>query len=263
MFPIITYHAIGDQPSPLFTPPSLFEAQLTALASAGYKTISLAEMVSYLKDGAPLPHKCIVLTFDDGYLSVYSEAWPRLMAFGYTATVLLVTDYIGRDNQWPGQLSSVPVKPLMDWSQVAKMADQGCEFAPHTRTHQPLPLLEAAEIEAELIESQAAVQTHTGQTARIFAQPYGASNDQVDQIVRRHFDGAVSTRLGVVQQDDDLFDLARIDAFYWSPKLIPHMHKPLFRHYLRFRQTLRNLRRRYQADWQSDNIDVSDQQNRG
>lgn len=252
MIPIITYHAIGDDPSPLFTPPSTFEAQLASLAAAGYQTLPLAAVVDWLKGGSSPPAKSIALTFDDGYLSVYTEAWPRLKEYGFSATVFLVTDYCGRDNQWPGQPNSVPTRPLMNWSQVREMAGRGWEFAPHSRTHRPLPTLTPAEIEADILASQSAVRAQTGQEARLFAQPYGASSAQVNHIVRRHFDGAASTRLGLVQPGDDPYSLARIDAFYWSPALIPHMHTPLFRHYLRLRQALRTLRRRYQPDWQTD-----------
>jgi len=254
MIPIITYHAIGDFPSPLFTKASVFEAQLAALAEAGYQTVSLTAVINWLNGDQQLPEKSIVLTFDDGYQSVYTEAWPRLKAYGFTATVFLITDYCGQDNQWPGQSASTPKQPLMSWAQAKEMAEEGCEFGAHTCTHQPLPLLTTSQIEAEIAGSQSVVREQTGQSVRIFAQPYGASNAIVDGIVKQHFDGAVSTRLGMVAQRDDPYILARIDAFYWNPSLIPRMQNPLFKLYLNLRQTLRTIRRLVRPDWQSTSI---------
>lgn len=250
MIPIITYHSLGSSPSPVYTPVEVFEAQMEALALAGYRTVSMSAVVNWLKGGPEPDVNSIVLSFDDGYHSVYSEAWPRLKAFGFSAIVFLVTGYCGRDNQWPGQLPGVPIEPLMNWPQIAELAAEGVEFGAHTLTHRPLPVLTPEQAEEEIATSKAAVSAHTGQVASIFAFPYGARDAAIDEIVKRHFDGAVSTKLGFVQRGNNPYKLARIDAFYLKPGFVPHMQKPAFHRYLRFRQGLRNVRRRFSSDWQ-------------
>ena len=114
--PIITYHAIGDVPSPLWTTIETFEAHLAAFANCGYRTTSLANLLNLLRQGEPLPEDTIVITFDDGYESVYQHARSRLKHYGFTATVFLITDRCGLTNQWHGQPSSVPVENLLSWS---------------------------------------------------------------------------------------------------------------------------------------------------
>lgn len=248
--PVITFHAIGEAASPLFTPPALFEATLAQLAAAGYRTVALQRVLHWLRTGADLPDKAVVLAFDDGYRSVYSEAWPRLAAYGFSATVFLVTDYCGRDNQWPGQPAHAPRMPLLSWDEAGKLAAAGWELGAHTRTHPPLSLLDAARVEAEVVGSQAAIQARTGQSAAVFAYPYGARNPMVEAIVAQHCAGAVSTDMGVVAATAKPYRLARIDAYYWRPDRVAALDSPRFRGYLRLRDALRKLRRRFITDWQ-------------
>src|SRR5579863_638033 len=114
MIPIVTYHAIGSGPRPLWVPVKEFEAHLDAFRKAGYATISMTCLIDCLRKDE-LPANALVITFDDGYEGVYSLAWPRLRAAGLGATVFLISDYCGRTNQWPGQSSDVPKAPLLQW----------------------------------------------------------------------------------------------------------------------------------------------------
>jgi len=250
MVPILTYHAIGDHQSPLFTSTAMFEAQLSSLAAAGYETISLPDVINWLNGEGEIPKRSVVLTFDDGYASICQTAWPMLKSFGFGATIFLVTGFTGKDNQWPGQPKSVPVLPLMSWSDVSEMSAEGCLFEAHTRSHPPLSRLNRAQIADELAVSRLAIEDNTGRRSHTFAYPYGDRGREVEDLVRQQFDGAVTTRLGVVTSADDPYDLPRIDAFYLQPKLIPMLHTGRFRTYLRVRQGLRWMRRIVKPDWQ-------------
>jgi peptidoglycan/xylan/chitin deacetylase (PgdA/CDA1 family) len=248
--PVITYHGLDDHPSPLFVSPHQFELHLKALADAGRKTLLAGQVLDLLRRNEPLPAEAVVITFDDGYESVFREAWPRLRAFGFTATVFLVTDYCGRDNRWPGQPASVPIRPLLSWTQVGALSVEGCEFGAHTRTHPALVSLPLSQALTEILESQVAISERIGQKARVFAYPYGAANSDLRQIVRDHFDGALGTRLGMVQGHSDRYDLERIDAYYLTPGWIQTLNTSGFRLYLYIRRILRSTRRLISRDWQ-------------
>ena len=247
--PILTYHALGDNRSPLFTSPARFESHLASLAQSGYRTITLRELAGHLRVGTLPPGKRCVLTFDDGYLSVYRDAWPILDAYGFKATIFLVTAFCGRDNQWPGQHPAVPRRRLMDWDQVLALAAEGNELGVHSCTHPPLPLLSTAQVEEEILLSQAELQTHTGQPAPIFAAPYGAVDERVEALIRRHFEAAVTTRMGTVSARDDPYDLPRIDAHYWQEEWAEKIDTGTLQRRLRLRQLLRALRRRFRKEW--------------
>ena len=40
--------------------------------------MALAEIIDRLQDGQPLPDRTVAITIDDAYLSVYTEALPRI-----------------------------------------------------------------------------------------------------------------------------------------------------------------------------------------
>ncbi|MDQ2870708.1 MAG: polysaccharide deacetylase family protein [Acidobacteriota bacterium] len=247
--PVLTYHAVGEGPRPLFTPARLFEAHLTALENAGLRTISLSAVVDALAGGEAAPERSVAVTFDDGYRSFAEEAWPRLRAHGFGATVFLVSDHGGGDNLWPTQKPGVPRSALLDWDQAGRLASEGVELGAHGRTHAPLPLLSEAEAEAEVAGSRADIESRTGRRVRLFAYPYGASSPGTEAIVRRHFDGAVSVRLGLAGPSSDPFQIPRIDAHYLSPASIAWLRRDVFQAYLSARQVLRDARRRFSSDW--------------
>ena len=242
MIPIITYHALGQSRSPVFTNIADFEKQLAALANLGYQSISLSVLLQWLKGEVGEPENGVIFTFDDGYESVYSQAWPLMEAYGFKGTLFVISDYCGKNNQWPGQMDGIPERPLMTWDQLAEMAAYGWELGAHTRTHPMLPRLTQPQIEDEIIASRKEIEQRTGFEVKLFAQPYGQTNEQVNKVVAGHFDGAVSTVLGLVERNSSPYQLPRIDAYYLARPLINNLKKPIVRHYLTLRQAIRQLR---------------------
>ena len=65
---------------------------LDFLRDRGYVTILPRELAAgQLDDGAPLPQKAVLLTFDDGYVSNFTLALPLLREYGAKAAVSLIT----------------------------------------------------------------------------------------------------------------------------------------------------------------------------
>lgn len=62
---------------------------MARLYENGYKTLSLLEAVACVHQGVPFPDRSLVITFDDGYQTVYDEAFPVLQHHDMSATVLL------------------------------------------------------------------------------------------------------------------------------------------------------------------------------
>lgn len=244
MFPILTYHAIGSANSPVFLSPTDFESQLSAFAEAGYKTISLSKLLTYLEQNSPLPERTFIITFDDGYTSVYHEAWPRLQAYGFGATVFVISDLVGGDNQWAGQPAGTPHQPLMTWQQLETLAEQGWEIGAHTRTHPSLPTLSLAQAEDEMLGSQHVLADRFGQSVETFAYPYGHTTPAITQLAQKHFRTAVSTRLDFATSHSEPHDLERLDAFYLTPMLIRNLTTLPGRAYITLRRYLRQLRSR-------------------
>jgi peptidoglycan/xylan/chitin deacetylase (PgdA/CDA1 family) len=133
--PILTYHSIDRSGSIISTSPEKFRRQLHLLKEQSLQVISLDELAACLSLDRPLPSDSIVITFDDGFRSVYDEAFPILQKMGFRATVFIVPEYCGRNNRWPGQPGMIPAFNLLGWDDIKEMSDQGIEFGAHTRSH--------------------------------------------------------------------------------------------------------------------------------
>lgn len=88
----------------LHTP--IFE-RLMSFIAARYQTIPLARVVDWLEGRGTLPNRAVVVTFDDGYRNVLTQAAPILKAMGIPATFFVATDFVhGGKMLWTDQLLS-------------------------------------------------------------------------------------------------------------------------------------------------------------
>lgn len=81
--PILMYHALDESRSIIAIPPAAFAWQMRWLNDNGYQVIPLSRLVQYLRNGDPLPARSIALTFDDGFESIYTYAFPILADYGF------------------------------------------------------------------------------------------------------------------------------------------------------------------------------------
>jgi hypothetical protein len=145
------FHSVADHLDSLpwksiVCSPRHFDSYLSCLKSAGYRSIPLSDCIGHLRDDLPLPKKSIVLTFDEGYLDNWVNAYPLLRKYGFTATVFVATDFTDpRDtvrktleDNWAGKVGSEE----LDWygylsmSELREMTRSGVfEVGSHTRTH--------------------------------------------------------------------------------------------------------------------------------
>lgn len=93
---ILGYHEIAEKlpETAMRIHATKFRKQMEAIRQLGIKVISLDEFIAWKKDGKPLPPKSIMLTFDDGWKSVYTDAFPTLKEFGFPFTIFLYKNYV-------------------------------------------------------------------------------------------------------------------------------------------------------------------------
>lgn len=92
--PILMYHSISETGG---VTGEEFEEQIKALYDAGYQTVSFQDLRRYVEEGADLPEKPLVITFDDGYRSNYLLAYPVLKKYGFQATIFAIGVSVGKD----------------------------------------------------------------------------------------------------------------------------------------------------------------------
>lgn len=204
--PILTYHYIGNNPDPadkarynLEVEPVKFDAQMDYLAKNGFSPITFDTLYAALKGQISLPNKPIILTFDDGYLDFYVNAYPILKKYNFHAVSFIPTGLVGQSY-------------YLNWSQIKEMDHSGLiSFQAHSVTHANLTSLKPDQLKHELSESKKTLEEKLGKPVNFLAYPYGASNSLVWQITKEvGFLGAVGTWPGEVESEGIIFDLPRI-----------------------------------------------------
>ena len=244
--PIFTYHSIDDSGSVISTSPCRFREQMQILNERSFEIISLTTLINRLRDNQHISNRTAVITFDDGFKNFYSVAYRTLMNHGFTATVFLVPGYFGKNNQWRGQLKGVPVLDLLNWEEVREMADNGIDFGAHGMNHTVLPKLTLAEAREEIVQSKSIIQRYLKKDVRVFSYPYGITNKAILEIVCEEFQGACGTRMNFVKSDSNIYELPRIDMFYFSDNArFRFIGASRFLYFVKLRGILRSLKGQY------------------
>lgn len=110
---VLMYHHVHDVDDSSSTiSPELFENQLAFLRDQGYAFISLEQFQSFMQ-GEAVPNNAVMVTFDDGYESVYTHAFPILEKLGIPAVSFIITDKLDDPKQFeppfmsPDQISAM------------------------------------------------------------------------------------------------------------------------------------------------------------
>ncbi len=107
--------------------PSKFRKQMETLRQLGLKVISLEEFNAWKQEGKEIPAKSVLLTFDDGWKSVYTDAYPILKEFGYPFTIYLYKNYVDGG----GKALTIPM--------IQEMIGNGASIGSHSVSH-PYPI---------------------------------------------------------------------------------------------------------------------------
>lgn len=241
--PILTFHDLKDQSSVISFPPALFRRGMVKLYENGYRTLSLLEAVDCLRQRKPFPHRSFVITFDDGYESVYEQAFPALQDYRMTATIFLTVGERGKVK--PGErLPSLEGRSMLNWHEILEMKQWGMTFGAHTLTHPDLTRLPPDRVETEVCDSKAMIEDTLSAPVTCFAYPYGRYDDRSRELVQKHFACACSDRLGLVAVGKDPYTLKRVDAYYLRmEKMFDLMLTGFFPWYIRALSIPRGIRR--------------------
>lgn len=205
--PILMYHYISTPPADadtyridLSTPPDLFAAHLDRLSLEGYTTISLYQLLAHLAQGAPLPEKPVVITFDDGYRDNYANAFPLLRERAMTATFFVVTDFI--DEQRPLYLS---------WDMAREMLAAGMSVESHGRNHFTLKGQSEDYLVWQALGSLETLQYELGVRPHFVSYPAGDYDQRtIDIFHSADYWAGLTTVQGTQQSSEHPFELERI-----------------------------------------------------
>jgi peptidoglycan/xylan/chitin deacetylase (PgdA/CDA1 family) len=205
--PILMYHYISEPPEDadkyrkdLSVTPEDFEEQMTYLAENGFESVDLYDLSLAITSKRELPEKPIVISFDDGYLDNYENAFPIMQKYGMKGTFFVITQFI--DESRAG---------YMTWDHVKEMSKAGMRIESHSKTHPDLSIAEREYIIYEALGSQETIAAHIGYIPRYFCYPSGRYNKETIAILEElDYWGAVTTADGSWHGFNDRFEWPRI-----------------------------------------------------
>ena len=122
--PILLYHHVTDAEDKLESQynviPAKFEEQMKWLSDNGYQTITVTEVADLIRNGGEIPQRPVVVTFDDGNLDVFTNAYPIMKKYGFVATFYVVESYINGED-------------MVTTDQLKELIQNGWEIGSHSR----------------------------------------------------------------------------------------------------------------------------------
>ncbi|SMF21198.1 Predicted xylanase/chitin deacetylase [Alteromonadaceae bacterium Bs31] len=208
---VLQYHHISDKtPKSTSTSTALFKAHLDFLQEQGFKVLSIEQLPKLLarskNGGASLPDRAVIITFDDGYRSIYDNAWPLLKKRKLPFTVFVNSK--PHDEKNPN---------YMNWDQLREMAKKGASVANHSDSHPHFLRKRSGESfaqwqqrrERDIDFAQQRIKKEMGRAPKMYAHTYGEYDQALLKLLERKGFIAFGQQSGPVSPDSDMQLLPR------------------------------------------------------
>jgi len=120
----------------------------------------------------------VVVTFDDGFQNVITNALPILSEFKIPATLFLISQYLGSTPKWIDEKDHPDLgERILHIEEVKSINDELITFGSHSKLHPYMTKLSEREARKELTESKKALESILKHEVKMFAFPNGDYND--------------------------------------------------------------------------------------
>ena len=208
---ILLYHRVNDfQRDSLTVGVEQFDKQMNYINRrfpvASLKALITGEVSRYEKK--PI----IIVSFDDGYLDNYDNAFPICVKNHIPCSFFVSTDMINSGNPFPHD-SKLDIKlNNMTWSQLKEMKHSGMYIGSHTCDHLDCAKASKTELKRQFFQSQRELDNNLGDDLAILAYPFGSKHhfsNAAKEIARNEGYSAILSAYGGVNHDVDLYDIKR------------------------------------------------------
>ena len=211
----LSYHRIADTEAyetyrgterRFAIPDERFRAHLDWLVEAGYRFVTLDQVVDHVLGLAELPERCVHLSFDDGCVSVHARALPLLRARGIPATVFVTED----EGAWVFHDGPHAERRMTD-DELRECDAAGITVESHGVSHRGLVGMTASDALAELTGSRERLTLVTGRRVRYLSIPLNFYDGRALDLCRRAGYRAVCVSdAGANHVGDDPYRLRRL-----------------------------------------------------
>ena len=206
---ILTYHEIVPDPGKvkidyMHTYEKKFEDQISGLQYLGFNVIKYSDLIGFYEGDETLPPYNFIITFDDGYESVYKYAYPIIKSREIPITIFVIDEKVGTEG-------------YLNWNQLKEMEESGLvDVYTHGLDHADSTELEARELLNRINKAQDDLITHLGIANRpkIFAYPYGKYTEEQYELLKEngYIQNLMDDQTNISNQTD-LYKLHRSYAY--------------------------------------------------
>ncbi|HEU4584616.1 MAG TPA: polysaccharide deacetylase family protein [Gemmatimonadaceae bacterium] len=196
--------------------PHRFARQIERLSDAGWRTLTLAELMACMRGERRVRPRELAITFDDAYRGLRDHAFPVLEARGFNAICFVITEYAGRLNRWDVAYGGRRFAHLA-WRDMRRWQERGMDFASHTATHPRLTWVDDDRLGFELASSRAALQRALDIPVTAISYPFGAcSARERDRAACEGYDAGFTLAR---RWTGDALLAPRTPVYMWAPPL--------------------------------------------
>ncbi|MDW7998115.1 MAG: polysaccharide deacetylase family protein [Thermodesulfovibrio sp.] len=206
--------------------PEVFEEQLNGLKTKGWKLLDGEEFLYLMQNPKESRKKCILLTFDDGFVDNYLYAYPILKKYKMKAVLFVTTNFIAdldirRENfkimshkdMWKLAFSERKYEVMCTWNELREMQYEGIfDIQSHGHTHKIPDFIEKGDytaIENDLILGKTFLVKYLNKQPCHLAWPKGVYNDKTIEIaIKLGFKALYTTQRGA--NIYDIFHIKRL-----------------------------------------------------
>ena len=166
---IFTYHSISSN----------FHVGLNSVHPNRFK-----EHVEFIANinNSTVENNHIKIAFDDGYESVYTNAFPIMEEYGLKGIVFPITGYIGKRNNWDVTFGINKAMHL-NIDQILSLSGNGWEIGSHSHLHRSFKWMSNDEIKNDVVTSKRIIENITGKEVTSFCLPFGDYTRKAIEII--------------------------------------------------------------------------------
>ncbi|MCI7266662.1 MAG: polysaccharide deacetylase family protein [Veillonellaceae bacterium] len=202
---VLNYHKIANEHKSLSVTLDDFEQHMKWLQEYGFTCITPGQLYDFVANGADLPEKPVLITFDDGYKDNYTNAFPIMKKYGMKGTIFVVTGFLGVYDNY------------LTWDQAKELLEAGFSIESHTYSHKSMTEASDEDITKELVKSRQTIKEKLGIDSDFMAYPTGSYNLHIAELVKEAgYKGAFTIKYDNVSRDSNVYALERVPVFHTS-----------------------------------------------
>ncbi|WFR59224.1 polysaccharide deacetylase family protein [Anaerocolumna sp. AGMB13025] len=232
--PILMYHQVKNSNlGKDVISPAEFESDLKYLSENNYNTITMSQLIDYVYNGTPLPENPVILSFDDGSISIYKNVFPLLKQYNFK----IVLSIVGKSTDDYSKVDDDNINyAVITWDDIYEMDQSGLveiqnhsynlhhirngRYGCYKKQDESVDQYEEV-ITEDLNTLQKKVLEVTDKIPTTFTYPYGKYNNLTESIIKKlGFKATLSCTYGVnivTNDPESLFGLKRICRSHNQP----------------------------------------------